>query len=285
MRNMTKNLLLALVLAVTLGVSWLVYDKYTLRWPQVDSSPSVAASPSQPPKPSKEIEVFLPTPETTVIGTKLVLHGKGRAFENAINYRISDSAGKQLHIGAFMTNAPDAGIFGFFHEEVDLAKLLKNIPSVIQLDILEISAKDGSDLHKTSFLLNVDQGRTSVFAYFTNSNLDPDNSCQKVFALPRLVPKTQLVLKVAIEGLLQGLGPAESKLNFYSSINKGSALKSAKIEGGIAYLDFNETLDSAGGSCNAMAIRSQIEATAQQFSNVKSVVISVNGKTENILQP
>jgi len=39
------------------------------------------------------------------------------------------------------------------------------------------------------------------------------------------------------------------------------------------------------GSCRVGAIRAQIEETLKQFPTVQNVIISVNGNTENILEP
>lgn len=235
---------------------------------------------------AREIEVYLPAAGDQTVGTKFVIYGKGRAFENTINYRISDDSGKQLYLGSFMTNAPDAGIFGYFDQEIDLAKLLKTIPPVIRLDILELSAKDGSDIHKTSLKLNVDQSVTPIFAYFSNDNLDPEISCNKTFAVARLVPKTQSVLKAAIEELLKGPTSAEAKLGFGTLINSGVTINSVKISGDTATIDFSPKLDeNMGGSCRVAVIRNQIMNTAKQFANIKNVIISINGESELILQP
>lgn len=234
----------------------------------------------------QEIEVYLPAAGDQIVGTKFVIYGKGRAFENTINYRISDDDGKQLYLGSFMTNAPDAGIFGYFDQEVDLAKLLKTIPPVIRLDVLELSAKDGSDIHKTSLRLNVDQSVTAVFAYFSNNNLDPEISCNKTFAVTRLVPKTQSVLRGATKELLNGPTPAEAKLGFGTLINSGVMINSINISSNTATIDLSPELDkNMGGSCRVTAIRSQITNTAKQFTNIKNVIISINGETELILQP
>jgi len=40
-----------------------------------------------------------------------------------------------------------------------------------------------------------------------------------------------------------------------------------------------------GGSCRVSAIRSQITQNLLQFPTIKNVIISVNGRTEDILQP
>jgi hypothetical protein len=234
----------------------------------------------------REIEVYLPAAGAKTVGVRFVIYGKGRAFENTLNYRICDENGKQLYLGSFMTNAPDAGIFGYFHQEIELTKLLKTVPHIIRLDVFEASAQDGSDIHKTSFELDIDQSETAVFAYFGNNNLDPEISCNKTFAVARLVPKTQSVLKAALEELLKGPASAEAKLGFGSSINSGVAVNSIKISGNTATIDFTKKIEeNAAGSCRVSAIRNQITNTARQFSNIKNVIISLDGQTEAILQP
>ncbi|MEK7151656.1 MAG: GerMN domain-containing protein [Patescibacteria group bacterium] len=279
---MKKPLILLIILVVVIS-GWLAYRKYV-----IDAEPSdlITSSPVKTDEQQKEIEVFLPTTNTTTVGTKFVIYGKGRAFENTLNYRISDGAGKQLFFGHFMTNSPEAGVFGYFHQEVDLAEILKIIPANIRLDVFEASAKDGADIHKTSFDFKVDSASTSIFAYFFNNNLDPDVGCDKTFAVSRVVPKTAAILRAALEELLSGPTSNERKLGFETSITKDVKLNSVKIVGNandIAVIDLSK--DQSGGSCRVGIITSQITNTAKQFDNVKQVIISVNGKTEDILQP
>ena len=51
-------------------------------------------------------------------------------------------------------------------------------------------------------------------------------------------------------------------------------------------MDFSRELnDGVAGSCKVMAIRSQITQTLKQFSEIKGVVISVDGEAEEVLQP
>ena len=58
------------------------------------------------------------------------------------------------------------------------------------------------------------------------------------------------------------------------------------IEDDIVKVDFDEQLEyQIGGSCRVMAIRSQITGTLVQFSEINNVIISINGRTEDILQP
>jgi len=54
----------------------------------------------------------------------------------------------------------------------------------------------------------------------------------------------------------------------------------------VAKADFDEQLEfQVGGSCRVSAIRAEITQTLKQFSTVKEVVISIDGRTEDILQP
>jgi spore germination protein GerM len=58
------------------------------------------------------------------------------------------------------------------------------------------------------------------------------------------------------------------------------------IEDGVAKVDFNEQLEyEVSGSCRVSAIRAQITETLKQFPTVKEVIISIDGRTEDILQP
>ncbi len=71
-----------------------------------------------------------------------------------------------------------------------------------------------------------------------------------------------------------------------TTINDGAEIQKLTIENGTASVDFDEQLAyRVGGSCRVAAIRSQITETLKQFPGVKEVVISINGKTEDILQP
>lgn len=125
-----------------------------------------------------------------------------------------------------------------------------------------------------------------VKAYFNNSNLDPEASCNKVFPVEREIPKTQAVARAAIEELLKGPIDEEKSQGFFTSINTGVKIQSLTIENGVAKIDFDEQLEfQVGGSCRVAAIRAEITQTLKQFPTVKNVVISINNRTEDILQP
>ena len=127
---------------------------------------------------------------------------------------------------------------------------------------------------------------TKFKIYFSNSKLDPEFTCVKVFPVTREIPKTQAVARAALDELLNGLTEKEKADKYLTNINEGVKIQRLEIKDGIAKVDFNDKLEfQVGGSCRVAAIRAQITETLKQFPTVKEVVISINGRTEDILQP
>jgi spore germination protein GerM len=125
-----------------------------------------------------------------------------------------------------------------------------------------------------------------VVVFFNNDKLDPEFSCNKVFPVNREIAKTEAVARAALEELLKGPTERDKSEGFFSNINPGVKIQKLSIEQGVAKVDFDEQLEfQVGGSCRVAAIRWQIIETLKQFPSVKEVVISINGRTEDILQP
>lgn len=137
----------------------------------------------------------------------------------------------------------------------------------------------------------------TVKVFFNNEKLDPEFSCNKVFPVERKILKTQApynnelyagqaVARAAINELLKGPTEAEKEQGFFTSINPGVKIQSLAIENKTAKIDFDSQLEfQVGGSCRVSAIRAQITQTLKQFPTVDSVLISIDGRTEDILQP
>ncbi len=126
----------------------------------------------------------------------------------------------------------------------------------------------------------------TVKVFFNNSKLDPEFSCNKVFPVEREIPKTQAVAGAALEELLKGATDVDKEQGFFTSINPDVKIQSLSVENGVAKVDFDEQLEfQVGGSCRVSAIRAQITQTLKQFPTVNSVIISIDGRTEDILQP
>lgn len=127
----------------------------------------------------------------------------------------------------------------------------------------------------------------SVKVFFGSETKNPGAlDCTKVFAVDRLIPKTQTTAEAALGELLKGPTQAEIDQKYFTSINSGVKLQKITIKDGTAYADFDKTLEfQVGGSCRVAAIASQITETLKQFSAINNVVISIDGRTEDILQP
>lgn len=134
-------------------------------------------------------------------------------------------------------------------------------------------------------LINPSQTIT-VKAFFSNNNLDPAVSCNKVFPVSRQIEKTEAVARAVLEELLKGPTAEEKAQGYFTNLNPSVKIQKLTITNGIAKVDFDETMEQGlGGSCRVSAIRAQIIETLKQFFTVKDVIISVNGRTEDILQP
>lgn len=136
---------------------------------------------------------------------------------------------------------------------------------------------------------------STVRVFFSNTPMDPNTlKCETTYPVTREVsrftdnPASRLgeLAYIAIKELLRGPSEEEKGQGFFTSINQGSNVQTINVESGIATVDFTEDLNiGVAGSCKVQAIRSQITETLKQFPEIKDVVISVNGNSEEILQP
>lgn len=124
----------------------------------------------------------------------------------------------------------------------------------------------------------------TVNVYFSKNPIG--NDCSVVNSVSRNISNTQSVGKAAIEELLKGPTAAEKTQGYSTQLNPETKLNSLTIVNGTAKADFNAKLDfEVAGSCRVGAIQAQITRTLKQFPTVKQVVISINGRTDDILQP
>jgi len=127
----------------------------------------------------------------------------------------------------------------------------------------------------------------NVSVSFPNSKLYPNMiDCSKVFEVNRTIAETLAVGKAALEELFKGPTDQEKKDGYFTNIPIGVKIQKLTIENGVAKVDLSKELEQGvGGSCRVDSIRAEITETLKQFSTVQSVIISIDGKTEDILQP
>lgn len=127
-----------------------------------------------------------------------------------------------------------------------------------------------------------------VKVYFSDLNRDPDmKECGQVYYNERFVPPTPAIARAALEELLKGpIKTDKFERNMITNINPGVKIQKLTIVNGVAKVDFDAELEKGvGGSCKTAAIRAQIEQTLKQFPTVQSVVISIDDRVQDILQP
>ncbi len=229
------------------------------------------------------------------VGSPLTIAGEARGnwfFEASFPVKLLDANGKEVALnppyimatGEWMTEAfvPFEAELSFTppSTETGTLVLMKDNPSGLPQNDNELRIP-------VRFNKATSGETTEVLVYFSNPRLSPgaELDCALVEPVKRTVPKTEAVARAALTELLKGPTASERAAGYVSAIPAGAVLKAVTVEDGTAMADFSEDLEPGGGSCAVTAIRAQISETLTQFNSVSDVTISVNGETEEILQP
>lgn len=227
-----------------------------------------------------------------VISSPVVIKGKARGnwyFEASFPARLIDANGQVISTkliqatGGWMTTefVPFTATMDFTTPSTKMGTL------ILQKDNPSGLAKNDDELRIPVIFTVFDPNageKTSIKVFFGNSVRGAE--CEKVLSVIREVPKVTTIGKTTIEELLKGPTITEQSQGFSTALNTDVKVNSLSISNGIARVDFNLNLNSdVAGSCRVQAIRAQIEETLKQFPTVQNVIISVNGKAENILEP
>lgn len=131
-----------------------------------------------------------------------------------------------------------------------------------------------------------DATQMEVEVYF---NCDADDDGVSPFAVHRAVPDSPAVLAASMAALLAGPTDEERAAglgSFFSSATK-DMLRSATLEGGHAVIDFadlRKEIPNASTSAGSALLLSQLDATAFQFSTVRSVEYRLLGSCEDFTE-
>lgn len=126
----------------------------------------------------------------------------------------------------------------------------------------------------------------TVKVFFSSNKIDSTRTdCSLVFPVSREIDNEDIE-RATLNELFKGLTEQEVENGYFTDIPEGVEIKSLNISDGIARVDLSNELElGVSGSCRVIGIRAQIEETLKQFNTVESVLISIDGKTEDILQP
>jgi len=166
-----------------------------------------------------------------------------------------------------------------------MKKTFKSFLYIIGCAVIFLILIKAYDSSFSSNSANAFEWEKQVGVYFVDLKKAKTSSCEADVSLKRVVPNAETLGPGAIEMLIKGPTPDEEKF-YYSAINKNTLLQKFEIKNRVAYVDFNSSLNqNVAGSCNVIAIRSQIENTLKNLPDIDSVIISVNGQIEGILEP
>lgn len=243
----------------------------------------------------KESPVIVATPqEGDTVTSPLVVSGKARGpwfFEASFPVRLLDALGNEIAIapaqaeGEWMTE-----------EHVPFAATLTfNVPAaqygtlVFQKDNPSGDPARDEDVRIAVWLEPGAGGtsdETTLEVFFGRSDAPAGEECETVAVVTRTVPATPAIARAALEELFKGVSAAEAAQGYTTSIPSGVVIQSLDIRDGTAYLDVNRALaEDVAGSCRVTQVRAQIEETLKQFPTVENVILSIDGQTEDVLQP
>lgn len=273
-----------ILVPIILGIIIVILIGVLLIWPKkIETQLPVVVS---------GIDVFMPKLNSEISSPLEVLgtvNGNGWiGFEGQVGtIKLIDNEGKELAFGILQATGDWMKSSINFKATLEFISLYEGEGKLIFIN----ENPSGLPENNREFILPVKIAKTvegiiQTKLYFNNNEMDPEYSCQKVFPVDRGISQTQAVARATLEELLKGPTRQEILDGFFTSINSGVKIQKLTIENGVAKVDFDSNLEKAvGGSCRVSAIRNQIIQTLLQFKTIQSVVISIDGRTEDILQP
>lgn len=250
-------------------------------------SGNCSAQPTPTPTSTPEKNITMESPKAgDHLGLPFSISGQARTFENNVSIRVKDNQDNVIFEGFTTAQSPDIGLFGPYKKDITYL-YQKPASQDVFVEAFEYSAKDGSviNLVSTPVKLNTDETRV-IKVFYSNNNLDPQASCNRVFPVERIVSKSGSLIENTLKALLGEMNRADVEKGYDTNLNYGVFVRQWSLKDGVARVDFNNALEQGvGGSCKVAAIRAQITETLKQFPTVQEVIISIDGRTEDILQP
>jgi hypothetical protein len=166
-------------------------------------------------------------------------------------------------------------------------KILKYFLIVIVCTVLiglVVIVYEGSSPYKNS--ANAFEWEKQVNVFFGNSKMGSSEDCSEVFPVFRTILNAETFGPGSLEALLKGVSTQEKDEGYFTSLNENILVQKFEIKENVAYIDFDDSFNKGiAGSCRIQNIVAQIDATLTDLPDIDSVVISVNGQTEGILEP
>ncbi|MFH1047964.1 MAG: GerMN domain-containing protein [Patescibacteria group bacterium] len=245
--------------------------------PPPESEPYVPGIATE--EPTKPLLLESPVEDAEISGAFTVA-GRAKSDSNRLLVSLLDAGGEELFSRKIDLEAENGDSYARFSISIgDLGYV-----GDATLRIVYFGSEGGTESRHIS-LISPDLVELQIF--MTNTNLNLWQQCDKVFPVRRQISSNSNIYRAIIEALFAGPTENETANGYGTELPKGVKLKSVGADAeGTVTADFDGKLErGVAGSCRVTAIRAQIEATLKQFPEVHSVVISVEGQKEGILQP
>ena len=234
---------------------------------------------------SAPVRLFQPL-DGEIAGLPLRIAGEAVLKEGEmLQYRLQDKDGFVLDGRVIAVTRDASGAYVPFSGDVSYPRPLGTGGT---LHVFTVDAKGREDANEMIVPLLFPAVETAeIKVYFGNSERDPDAAaCDTAYPVARRVPRSDDLPRDALHELLKGPSLAEERQQFFSGIPEGVLVQNIAWAEGVITVDFSaDLMREVGGSCRVMAMRAQIEQTLKQFPSVRSVVITVDGKSEGVLEP
>lgn len=252
-----------------------------------DESPLFPAPPHDEPVPLDDIVIELPVEDSVTASSFLDVAGRAKREGGAIVVTLKDASGEVLAADEAAVEGPATEEFGRF------ALTLKFEAPTSETGTVEFSREDGATpvVRNVRFAGADDPPPTDgviMKVYFHNGELGPADDCSLVFPVERVVALDgKDASRAVVEALLDGPTLEEKSAGYTTALPDDAALNTVvTAEDGTTTADFASSLErGVAGSCRVGAIRAQIETTLRQFTGTREVVISVDGRIDDALQP
>ncbi|MFA5131215.1 MAG: GerMN domain-containing protein [Patescibacteria group bacterium] len=125
--------------------------------------------------------------------------------------------------------------------------------------------------------------KPSVSLYFGNSNFNPNAAdCAAVYPREHLIAGTDSNPNLALQELFKGPSADDKAQGYYSWFSEATVdiLNNVVVENGTAKVDLKDIrllIPNASTSCGSAQLLAEMTTTLKQFSDIKTVVFSING--------
>lgn len=248
---------------------------------------------------SNFIRVTTPV-KNQLVRSPLLVQGEARGtwyFEASFPVKLLDANGLQLAIlpaqaqGEWMTEnfVPFKAEMRFATPTTETGTLVLENDNPSGLPELSKEYRIPVRFDRSAPVTSTSEQRT-IKLYYYDSKKDTDKSgnvlcsAKGLVEVERTIPRTQAVIRDAVEQLLKGELTLKERAQGITTEFPlpGVTLKLAVLKDGVLTLTFNDPKNqTSGGACRVSVLQAQVEATAKQFGGVKTVKYL----PENVFQP